>query len=207
MAELNKEVIIEELTGSQHDCIVTNNKGSQLLTANDSVVETATLYKDGVAVSDYSSYTFRWVKVLPSGDVIMSGSERTKTIVPSDVDSKLKLRCDIMSGGEVIASGFDEITDFSDPFDLLLPITGHPGTQFDEDGQSATVTPKVVERSSQAAQSGWAFTFYTKNNAGADFVLTGKSAASFAGTSAQITKEDVDRALQGLYLQCQASKS
>ena len=204
-AELNKEVVIEESTGSQFDAVITNTKGSQIVSETDTVTETVNLYKNGVLVTDYSAYTFQWVKVTATGEVTMSSTSRTATITAADVDSKLRLRCDVKENGSVIATGWDEITDNSDPYDLLLPITGIAGTQFTEDNQTAVVTPKVVKRSTQAAVTGYTFTFTTKNNAGTDFTLTGKSSSSFTGTSASISKADVDRANRGLAVYVQAS--
>lgn len=196
-AEMNKEVIIEESVGNQYDVVLTNTKGSQLLTPTDSLTETATIYKDGVVVSDLTGFTFKWYKLSGLGDILFGGTTRTQAIVASDVDNVQKFRCDVLQVSSVIASGYDEVTDFSDPYDVRFDITGADGTQLLQGG-AATITPKVVKRSSGDAVTGFAFAFNMKNNAGQDFILTGKSTPQFTAANAIVTYADVIRAGRAL---------
>lgn len=196
-AEMNKEVIIEESVGNQYDVLITNTKGSQLMDAADTITETATVYKDGVVVSDMTGFSFRWNKILGTGDVVFGGTTRTQIIAAAEVDNVLKVRVDLISQSSVLASGYDELTDFSDPYDVHFLYTGTSGTQLSQ-GDTATVTPKVVKRSSGDPVTGYLFSFNIKNNAGQDFILSGKTTAQFTGENAVVTYADVIRAGRAL---------
>ncbi|WP_291528611.1 hypothetical protein [Bacteroides sp. UBA939] len=195
---LSKEVVIQESTGNQYDVLVSNNKGSQLLAAGESLTETARIFKDGVEITDYTGFTFQWVKMLGAGDTNM-GTARTQAVTTNDVDNVLKLRCDVKLNGSLVASGYDEVTDFSDPYYLILKITGITGNTVRK-GETATITPVAAKRSTgeevPSLITSWTFSF--KDNAGAAFILTGKSAATFTGTNAKVTYEDMVRAKMGI---------
>ncbi len=166
---LSKEVVIQESTGNQYDVLVSNNKGSQLLAAGESLTETARIFKDGVEITDYTGFTFQWVKMLGAGDTNM-GTARTQAVTTNDVDNVLKLRCDVKLNGSLVASGYDEVTDFSDPYYLILKITGITGNTVRK-GETATITPVAAKRSTgeevPSLITSWTFSF--KDNAGAAF--------------------------------------
>lgn len=197
-SELSKEVVIQESTGNQYDVVITNTKGSQFTATGESLTETARIFKDGVEITDYSGYTFQWVKMLGSGDTNW-GTARTQVVSTSDVDNVLKLRCDVMFDGSKVASGYDEVTDFSDPYYLNFKITGITGTRVRK-GETATITPVAVKRSTGEENASlitsWAFSI--KDNEGAAFTLTGKSGATFNAANCQVTYEDMVRAKMGL---------
>lgn len=195
---LSKEVVIQESTGNQYDVLITNNKGSQLLVDNESLTDTARVFKDGIEITDYAGFTFQWVKTLGAGDTNW-GTARTQVVSTGDVNNVLKLRCDVSLNGSKVASGYDEITDFSDPYYMLTKITGIAGSTVRK-GETATITPVAAKRSTgeevPGLITGW--TFSIKDNAGAAFILTGKSAATFTATNAKVTYEDMVRARMGL---------
>lgn len=196
--ELSKEVIIQESTDNQYDVVISNDKGSAITEAGESLTERADIYKDGNKISDVSGFSFKWFKVTTEGGVAM-GTAQTQVIAASDVDNKLVVRCDVYQGDILIASGFDEISDFSDPYFVRMDITGIDGTAIRK-GQTATITPKAVKRSSGEEASGLvsSWTFRIQDNEGADFTLTGKDSASFSGTNCQISYEDIKRAKMGI---------
>lgn len=196
--ELSKEVIIQESTGNQYDVVISNDKGSAITEAGESLTERADIYKDGNKISDVSGFSFKWFKVTAEGDVAM-GTAQTQVIAASDVDNKQVVRCDVYQGDELLASGFDEISDFSDPYFVRMDITGIDGTAIRK-GQTATITPKAVKRSSGEEASGLvsSWTFRIQDNEGIDFTLTGKESASFSGTNCQISYEDIKRAKMGI---------
>lgn len=196
--ELSKEVIIQESTDNQYDVVISNDKGSAITEAGESLTERADIYKDGNKISDVSGFSFKWFKVTTEGGVAM-GTAQTQVIAASDVDNKLVVRCDIYQGDILITSGFDEISDFSDPYFVRMDITGIDGTAIRK-GQTATITPKAVKRSSGEEASGLvsSWTFRIQDNEGADFTLTGKDSASFSGTNCQISYEDIKRAKMGI---------
>ena len=196
--ELGTEVTIQEATGNQYDVMVTNAKGSALTADGESLTETAHVYKDGVEVTDLAGYSFSWNAVTAGGDKLL-GTAQTQAISTADVDNVLKVRCDVYRDGTKMASGFDEVTDFSDPYYVALKITGITGNAV-RPGETATVTPVAVKRSTGEEQpslvSEW--TFAIRDNAGAAFTLTGKSGATFAAASCQVTYADMTRAGMGL---------
>lgn len=195
---LSKEVIIQESTGNQYDVLISNNKGSQLLADGESLTETARIFKDGVEVTDYSGFTFQYVKMLGSGDTNW-GTLRTQVVSTNDVDNVLKIRCDVKKDGSLVASGYDEVTDFSDPYYLNIKTTGINGNTVKK-GETATITPVAVKRSTgeEVPSLITSWTFSLKDNAGAAFVLTGKDVATFTGANAKVTYEDMVRAKMGL---------
>ena len=196
--ELGTEVTIQEATGNVYDILVTNDRGSALTADGETLTETARVYKDGVEVADLSGFTFQWVKETASGDTNM-GTAQTQAVTTADVDNVLKLRVDVYKDGSLAASGFDEVTDFSDPYYVNLKITGITGNAV-RTGETATITPVAVKRSSGEEQPSLVteWTFAIKDNKGAAFILTGKQAATFNGASCQVTYADMERAGMGL---------
>lgn len=195
---LFKEVVIQESTGNQYDILITNDKGSQLLAAGESLTDTVRVFKDGIEITDYTGFTFQWVKMLGTGDTNM-GKTRTQVITTDDVDNVLKLRCDVFKDGSKVASGYDEITDFSDPYCVVFKKTGILGNTV-RFGQTLTATPVVAKRSTGEEVPGLvkSWNFSVKDNVGAAFILTGKSAATFSGTNVIVTYEDMVRAKLGM---------
>lgn len=70
-SEISKEVIIQETTGNAFSMTITDDKGFYLVNENDSLTAKCTIYKDGNEVSDYSGVTFKWEKLLGTGNVAM----------------------------------------------------------------------------------------------------------------------------------------
>lgn len=194
--ELSKDVVIQESTGNAYDVIISDDKGGALTEAGESLTCTASLYKDGIEVTDYSGFTFRWVKLLGTGDTNW-GTARTQKVTTGDIDNILKLRCDIKSGGSVVASGFTQITDYSDPYYVDFNITGITGNAI-RSGETAVIKPVARKRSdgTDGGVSSWSWNI--KDNAGNAFTLTGKSGATFTAASASVTYEDIKRADMGL---------
>lgn len=194
--ELSKDVVIQESTGNAYDVIISDDKGGALTEAGESLTCTASLYKDGIEVTDYSGFTYQWVKLLGTGDTNW-GTARTQKVTTGDIDNILKLRCDIKSGGSVVASGFTQITDYSDPYYVDFNITGITGNAI-RSGETAVIKPVARKRSdgTDGGVSSWSWNI--KDNAGNAFTLTGKSGATFTAASASVTYEDIKRADMGL---------
>lgn len=194
--ELSKDVVIQESTGNAYDVIISDDKGGALTEAGESLTCTSTLYKDGIEVTDYSGYTFQWVKLLGTGDTNW-GTSRTQKVTTGDIDNILKLRCDIKSGGSVVASGFTQITDYSDPYYVDFNITGITGNAI-RSGETAVIKPVARKRSdgTDGGVSSWSWNI--KDNAGNAFTLSGKSGATFTAASASVSYEDIKRADMGL---------
>lgn len=196
---LSTTVVIQESTGNSYDVQVQNDYGSQFEEGGPtSFTETAHVYKDGVDINDFQGITFKWFKVLGTGDTAL-GTSRTQNITLDDVDNKLKLRVDVYVDGSKVASGFDEISDFTDTYYVNFKRTGISGNTIRQ-GETATITPVAVKRSTGEENpsliSTWSWSI--KDNSGAGFTLTGKEGATFQASSVQISYEDVKRAGYGL---------
>lgn len=193
-SEMSTDVVIQETTGNQFDVVITNDKGSALTAPGESLTERADVYRDGVKVGDLSSFTFQWVKVTADGEQNL-GTAQTQVISTDDVDNVLKVRCDVSQEGTIIASKYDEVSDFSDPYYVQFNITGVEGSSIRK-GQTAVITPVPVKRSSgevnETLVTSW--TFYTRDNQGKDFTLTGKDSAKFTDKSCSISFADTKRA-------------
>lgn len=194
--ELSKDVVIQESTGNAYDVIISDDKGGALTEAGESLTCTASLYKDGIEVTDYSGFTYQWVKLLGTGDTNW-GTARTQKVTTGDIDNILKLRCDIKSGGSVVASGFTQITDYSDPYYVDFNITGITGNAI-RSGETAVIKPVARKRSDGTDGGVSSWNWNIKDNAGNAFTLTGKSGATFTAASASVTYEDIKRADMGL---------
>lgn len=192
--EISTPVIIEESTGNQFQVVITNDKGSALTEQKEQLTETMHLYKDGVEVNDLTAYTQIWKKITGTGETNL-GTARTQVISTDDVDNTLKIKCEVYKDGTIVGVGFDEITDFSDPYYILFKKTGITGDQIKK-GQTATVTPVAVKRSSgeEFPELVKTWNFNIKDQEGKDFTLTGKTAAQFAGANAVINYADIQRA-------------
>lgn len=196
--EIGKPVIIQESTGNQYDVVLSNDKGSQFTSKSESLTETARIFKDGVEISDYTGFTYKYIKMLGEGDVNM-GTARTQVITTDDVDHTLRIRCDVYKDNALVASGLDEITDFSDTYYMAIKKTGITGNYLRK-GQTVTITPVAVKASTGVEEPNlittWTFTF--KDNEGNPFILTGKDSATFTAPNAVISYEDVKRAKMGI---------
>lgn len=114
----------------------------------------------------------------------------------ADVDNVLLLRCTATLEGESISETVT-ITDVSDPYEVYFEITGITGNCI-RTGETAVVTPKARRRSDgqNTAVASWSWSI--RDNAGADFTLTGKGGATFDAASASVSYEDIKRAKMGI---------
>lgn len=196
--EMSTDVIIQETTGNQFDIVITNDKGSALTEPGETLTEKADIYRDGVKVNDLSSFTFQWVKMTADGEQNL-GTSQTQVISTNDVDNVLKVRCDVSQEGAILASGYNEVSDFSDPYYVQFKITGISGDRIRK-GQTAQISPIAVKRSTgvelEPPITSW--NFYIRDNAGKPFTLTGKDSEKFTEKSCDISFSDVKRAGMGI---------
>lgn len=194
-AEISKEVIIQESTGNAYSMTITDDKGFYLVTENDSLTAKCNIYKDGNELTDYNGITFKWEKLLGTGNVAM-GTARTQVVTNADVDNVLLLRCTATINGETISETVT-ITDVSDPYEVYFSITGITGNAI-RTNETAVITPKARKRSdgTEATVSSWSWSI--RDNAGEAFTLSGKDAATFNAASASVTYADIKRAGMGI---------
>lgn len=195
-AEISKEVIIQEMTGNAYAMSITDDKGFYLVTDNDQLTAKCNIYKDGNELSGYEGITFKWEKLLGTGNVTM-GTARTQVVKNADVDNVLLLKCTATISGETI-SDIVTITDVSDPYEVFFEITGITGNTV-RNNETATIKPiarKRSDASQTATVSSWAWSI--RDNEGEPFTLTGKSAATFDAATAQVTFADIKKAKMGI---------
>lgn len=194
-AEISKEVIIQESTGNAYSMTITDDKGFYLVTENNSLTAKCNIYKDGNELTDYNGITFKWEKLLGTGNVAM-GTARTQVVTNADVDNVLLLRCTATINGETISETVT-ITDVSDPYEVYFSITGITGNAI-RVNETAVITPKARKRSdgTEATVSSWSWSI--RDNAGNAFTLTGKDGATFNAASASVTYADIKRAGMGI---------
>ena len=195
--EMSKEVVIQETTGNAYDVLINDDKGGALATKGESLTCTAYLYKDGLEITDYQNYRFQWVKLLGKGDENW-GAARTQKVTTADIDNVLKLRCDVYQADVVIASGFTQISDFSDPYYADFQITGITGNYIGKN-QTAKVKPVARRRSDGQINElvkNWKWNII--DNAGKPFIIAGQEGATFTAETIDVKKADTDKAGGGL---------
>lgn len=194
-SEISKEVIIQEATGNAYSMNITDDKGFYLVRENDSLTAKCSIYKDGNELTDYTGITFKWEKLLGTGNVAM-GTARTQVVTNADVDNVLLLRCTATISGETISETVT-ITDVSDPYEVYFSITGITGNAI-RINETAVITPKARKRSdgTEASVSSWAWSI--RDNAGNAFTLSGKGGATFNAASVNVTYADIKRAGMGI---------
>ena len=190
-----KTIVIQETTGSNYDAIIVNNTGSQLTEPGGSLTEKVEIYKDGSKVTDLSGFAFQWYKLTGTGEELWSGrTAQTCVVTTDDVDNALKLRCQVTANSTEVFSGYDEVTDFSDPHYPIEAISGITGKSV-KPGETAVISIEVHRRSDGSLVSGYDnWSWYTLNNAGAAFVLTGQTSSTFTAASISVSYTDIVRA-------------
>lgn len=192
--EVPKEVIIQETTGNQYDILISNSVGSQILSPTDKITQSVLIFKDGVKVTDLTGITYKWYKMLAAGDIAL-GTAATQLINADDVDNVLRMRCDVYHQGVLIGSGYDQVTDFSDLYICECIITGIVGRRMSK-GETLTMTPAVVNARTgdTVVTSAATWTWRNVDNDGADFILTGKTEATFTSPTMSYGYTDMKRA-------------
>lgn len=157
--DLSQTVIIQEDSGSAYDVMITDNMGGALTDDSQTLTCTCEVYKDGSKITSYSGYTFKWFKILGTGEEAW-GTSRTQDIVVSDIDSLLKLRCDVYFDGSYVASGNHQVADNTDEYYMDFTFSGITGNSI-RSGQTATITPVMRKRGDGSAVdkiNTWAWT-------------------------------------------------
>ena len=197
-AGLSKDVVIQESTGNQYSAVITNGNGSALTDDVTSLTEQLNIYKDGVLLTDRTGITYQWYIVKPAGNTNL-GTAATQAVTRDQVDNIAVIGCDVKLDGSTVATAFDMVTDYGDPYDVRWDVSGMSG-QILQKGETATLTPVPVKRSTQAEDaslvSTWDWTVW--DNSGAGFTLAGKDGATFQAKSATVTYAELKSAGYGM---------
>lgn len=194
---ISTDVVIQKSTGSTFDLVIADGMLTQTVRE---ITLKATLWNEGSEVSDLAGYTFDWKIIDTDGtDENFSNvsTSNTQKVVADDINWQARIRCTVKKGSDTVATGFCTVTDYSDPVQVQFDITGIDGNTV-KPGQTATVTPVAKRRDSGTTVTVSSWEWRTQDNTGADFTLTGKSAATFTATSAQVTYSDMERAGYGM---------
>ena len=183
-ADLAKDVVIQESTGNQYSAAIVNDAGSALTDEVTTLTESLQIYKDGVLLTDTTGVAYQWYVLLPSGKQNL-GTAATQAVGLDDVDGSSVIGCDISVAGSVVASAYDLVTDYTDPYLVQFAVTGMTGDRC-RPGETPTVTPAVYRRSDPGTPvsglvSTWSWAVY--DNTGAPFTLSGKQGATFQAAS------------------------
>ena len=189
--EIGTMVQIRKAATNAHLVYISDDNAGTISTQHPNLKVTATLYKDTSKVTDLEGYTFQWYKLLGTEDAKFKQGA-TITITKADVDNILKLRCDVSYKGKLLASGFHQVTDITDPYyvDFKIEGDGVVGNQL-RSGQTATVTPVIRQRHPDGQTSevieGTTWNWSLKDNEGKPFTLAPHEAATFEAQNIQVT--------------------
>ena len=163
-----------------------------------SITEQLQIYKDGVLLTDRTGITYKWYIIKPTGNRTL-GTAATQTITRDDIDSYGVVACDISAGGSVVATAYDPVTDYGDPYDVRWDVTGMTGDRC-QPGETPTIKPVPVKRSTQqdneSLVSTWNWAVW--DNKGAGFTLSGKTGSTFTAKSVTTSYNEIISASGGL---------
>ena len=195
---ISKDVIIQQSTGNQYSAVIVNNNESALTNDVSSITEQLQIYKDGVLLTDRTGITYKWYIIRPTGNRTL-GTAATQTITRDDIDSYGVVACDISAGGSVVATAYDPVTDYGDPYDVRWDVTGMTGDRC-QPGETPTIKPVPVKRSTQqdneSLVSTWNWAVW--DNKGAGFTLSGKTGSTFTAKSVTTSYNEIISASGGL---------
>lgn len=205
--EVSTPVVIQESTGNQYDLVIEDDNGGCVDKIKPTVTLTSNLLRDSVIVNDTQGFTFKWNKVTANGDVPMASQTNKQTVTKDDIDDTLLVRCDVYQSDALLVSGYREIKDFSDTYYVEWNTTdtsGAPVGRVLRKGATVKVEPVAVSREDGTVAKIAECTYRTVDNAGKDFILTGKDSAIFSGKqpdiSFNVTYNDMKRAKFGLHV-------
>lgn len=205
--EIFTPVVIQDSKANKYDVIIEDDNGGCIDKTKPTVTLTSNVFCDGSLLNDLQGFTFKWYKLTAKGDVAMNSQTNKQTITKDDVDDTLQVRCDLCKDNAVLRSGYREIKDFSDTYYVEWNTTDTSGAAVGRvlrKGATVKVEPVAVSREDGAVVKIAECTYKTVDNAGKDFILTGKDAATFTGKqpdiSFNVTYNDMKRAKYGLQI-------
>lgn len=183
--DLSLTVVIQEESGNVYDLLLTDDLGGMITDRSQTMKISCVVYNEGNKVTSLNGYTFKWFKVLGSGDVEMSSTTNTLSITIDDIDSLLKIRCDVYYNGAFIVSGTCQVADNTDEYYIDFGMTGITGNSI-RNGETVVVTPIMRKRSDGASVnlvSAWDWALF--KNDGTSF-KTVEDAASVTLTYSEV---------------------
>lgn len=165
--DINLTIVIQEASGNKFDVTLTDNLGGAFTERSEEMTITCSLYNEGSRVEDLAGYTFKWYKMLGTGDEEITGDKvnsNTLKLTIDDIDSLLKVRCDVYqkSNNSFVAGGVLQVADNTDEYYVDFTITGITGNSI-RTGETANITPVMRKRrdgSNVELVSSWTFSLY-----------------------------------------------
>lgn len=160
--DLSLTIVIQEEGGSNYALLLTDNLGGAITDRAQEMTITCAVFESSTKQTDLNAYTFKWYKMLGSGDEEMTEVGNTITITIDDIDSLLKIRCDAYKDGAYIASATYQVADHTDEYYVDFSITGITGNSI-RNGETAVITPVMRKRSDGSSVnlvSAWDFALY-----------------------------------------------
>lgn len=205
--EIFTPVVIQDSKANKYNLQIEDDNSGVITSTKEQLTLTAVLMCDMAIVNDLQGFTFKWNKITATGDSPMSSQTNKQTVTKDDIDDTLLLRCDVYQGDNFIVSGYREIRDYSDTYFVEWNTTDTSGAAVGRvlrKGATVKVKPVAVSREGGGVKDIAECTFRTVDNAGKDFILTGKDSATFPGTqpdiSFNVTYDDMKRAKYGLHI-------
>lgn len=194
-SNISHTVIIQETSGKEYTALIVDNKGGVLTDESTSATCTCNVYFNGaLADIDLTTYSFKWYKISGEGEVNLGKTTQSITVAVEEIDSLLKLRCDVFKQGTLIASANHQLIDNTDEYyvDFGFTCTDANGNNVKTTGnsiragQTMTITPTMRKRSdgTEATKvSTWSWTIL--DNAGS--IATQTTGTSLSLTYTQIS--------------------
>lgn len=194
--ELSTTVVIQQSTGNAFYLYLYADN-TALSTSGASTKVYADLYKNGVKVTDVSGFSFQWKKRAAAGDEAFATTQ-TVTVSTNDIDGSLVLVCTVSQGSSELATNQIQVFDFSDPDQIRFRSTGAT-LPYIQPGQTAVITPYIVKTSTgeERTDVNPTYSFYTRDNDGADLKPTGVTALPFTAANVSFTYDDVTKRAKG----------
>lgn len=144
--DLNLTIVIQEEGGSNYALLLTDNLGGAITDRSQEMTITCSVFESSTKQTDLNAYSFKWYKMLGTGDEEMAEVGNTIGITIDDIDSLLKIRVDAYKDGAYIASATYQVADNTDEYYIDFSFTGITGNSI-RSGETVTITPIMRKRS------------------------------------------------------------
>lgn len=191
--DIGTTVIIQKATGASFVVGITPS-GDTFTRNHRSATFKATLSDASGTVDTSTGYTFYWRKInVDGGDEALASPSTTdtQTVTADDIDNYGIIACTVSDNdGNELGTGWAILQDQSDPIAVNINMTGITGDKI-RPGETATITPVAAYRDTGDTVDIQTWTWHLYDQAGRDFVPSGKDSAVFDAASINVSYNDV----------------
>lgn len=191
--DIGTTVIIQKATGASFVVGITPS-GDTFTRNHRSATFKATLSDASGTVDTSTGYTFYWRKInVDGGDEAFASPSTTdtQTVTADDIDNYGIIACTVSDNdGNELGTGWAILQDQSDPIAVNINMTGITGDRI-RPGETATITPVAAYRDTGDTVNIQTWTWHLYDQAGRDFVPSGKESAVFDAASINVSYNDV----------------